>query len=1066
MEQLQINFGYIETKKEYAMKSINCISKISVMIILLGMRIWPLEINRSQDSVQIAIGKSDLSISEIKEGDHAGFSRIRVKGTERCTDPGEPELPGVSVMFSGNEPDVSYNVRDSFVVQDLKIKPSSYPEIISRKKINNKNVRLDEKAYSSGPFPCIPVLKQKLFIHRGVEEWKVEVIPFKYYPEEERLTVYKDISVRFNKGSRKTRRLNSLSTEEMERLSLIITHDDFLEAGDSLGMWHKMQGFETDVVASDSWSVESVDSLISERYSDPNTRPSYVTLIGDLEYIPSQEGVEDGDTYYTDLYYYCMDGEEDYMPEIAGGRIPALSNTEALNIIGKIKDFGLDPPLAASFYSDFLSCSYFQDYDPKDGYADRSFSRTANEVTVYLDSLGYNGKRVFYAEEEVSPQYWNDGTYGFGNPVPDYLEKPGFAWDGSQGDIIEGFNQGKFFVLHYDHGYYDGWKHPAFYKTRFENLDNQGILPFVLSINCYTGEFHSESFAKELLRMESGGALGVIAGSGVTYSGYNDGLIAGLIDAVWPNFEISTPEITDPEISEHEPCYRLGDILVYGYKGIINNWSEYYAQYHCETYHLLGDPTAQFYTAMPREIAADVPEILYAPEHRISLEWIDQDSVKTVVISRENGKILGKTFKTDEDSIVSISEIPSDSDSVMVVLTGRNMRPEVSYVSLRSAVSNDLPELTIKPSGRNMPEGSSLSIEVSASDSDGVVDSVRCYINDTFVSADTEKPFLWDRNSEGWELLDSLDTGEYLLKCIAYDNSGGISSDSLKVNIYEADSIYLAFEGSVEDSFGDNNGSAYGVIQYDEGFMESASYFNGEDSYIKLSCITSWDFTVIFSIEPFVIPDTLTEYGLFDVRNSSKKDGFCVSLKKGKLIVEIKGTDSLIYKDTDMADSTWYNMALTREANTGFTELFVEGIRVDAGSITQGALDTPDSMYISSFAGDSGYYTGGMDNVYIFNRALSVNEIQRYIPETENRSAIKEHEDKISVEFTGSMINLKNITHDVEVKLYDIKGRRVLKKRLSSGDNTVDLRGFAEGIYLMRFKKGQEELDCIRFYIH
>ena len=84
--------------------------------------------------------------------------------------------------------------------------------------------------------------------------------------------------------------------------------------------------------------------------------------------------------------------------------------------------------------------NYYEDYDG-DTYADRRFSLTSENIFDYMStSQGYAVNRVYVTGSNDDPQFWNNGYYAGGEPLPSYLLKPGFSWDGDANDIITEIN--------------------------------------------------------------------------------------------------------------------------------------------------------------------------------------------------------------------------------------------------------------------------------------------------------------------------------------------------------------------------------------------------------------------------------------------------------------------------------------------------------------------------------------------------------------------------------------------------------------------------------------------------
>ena len=121
----------------------------------------------------------------------------------------------------------------------------------------------------------------------------------------------------------------------------------------------------------------------------------------------------------------------------------------------------------------------FQD-DDNDGQENRTFIQFAETVRNGLVARGVAVDRIYDDCPTANPLKFNDGT-----DLPAALQKPTFAWDGDGADVTAAWNEGRFLMIHRDHGWSDGWGHPGFTTTDVQALQRNGnLLPVVMSINC------------------------------------------------------------------------------------------------------------------------------------------------------------------------------------------------------------------------------------------------------------------------------------------------------------------------------------------------------------------------------------------------------------------------------------------------------------------------------------------------------------------------------------------------------------------------------------------------------
>lgn len=401
---------------------------------------------------------------------------------------------------------------------------------------------------------------------------------------------------------------------------LIISVDKYAEAVDRFAEWKELLGFRVHKVLKGSWNSDAVKAEVEKAYAE-NPALYYLLIVGDHDDVPGQymeHHADDGDfsVHYTDLYYGCMDGEDDETPDIYRGRLSVSSPEEAATVVDKIIGYEKRPPTDAGFYERGVNCADYLDNDNgvADDYEDRRYVQTAEEIRAYMLGQGKDVERVYSTNYEITPKYWNRNYFSFGEPIPEDMLKPAFAWDGNEGDIRRAINGGVFYVLHRDHGLVDCWENPYFSVKHVDMLQNGDLLPVVFCVNCDNGAFQADCLAERFLRKQGGGAVAVIAASDISYSGYNDALACGLFDAIWPEpgLRPKFPGVNSLGGETPAPTYELGQILDQAQVRVSETFgspdpsvsSNEKNDSFCrivtkEIYHCFGDPSLQIRTEMP-----------------------------------------------------------------------------------------------------------------------------------------------------------------------------------------------------------------------------------------------------------------------------------------------------------------------------------------------------------------------------------------------------------------------------------------------------------------------------------
>ncbi|MEA3495403.1 MAG: C25 family cysteine peptidase, partial [Bacteroidota bacterium] len=474
---------------------------------------------------------------------------------------------------------------------------------------------------------------------------------------------------------------------------IIITHSAYQSAADTLAKWKRKMGYSVEVVSRSSWSATQVKDSIHSRYSNWTPKPDYFVIIGDHTgsyAVPGETHTSpNNNSFASDLYYACMNGSGDYVPDMARGRISVSSPSQALSVVQKIINYERYPVSDTNFYQNGLNCAQFQDNNTDD-YADRRFAHTSEEIRDYIINRGYNVQRIYYASSSVTPKYYNNGYYSNGQSIPSVLLKSnGYSWNGSSSAITTSINAGKFYVFHRDHGYAggSGWAHPYYTTSSMNSLSNGRKLPVVFSINCHTGEYQlSECFAEKFLRMTNKGAVGVFAASYYSYSGFNDGLSEGFIDAIWsnpglvPNF--GSGGVSNPSLNNHSDIYTMGDVLNQGLIRMVQTWSgsSTYHKYQHELFHYFGEPAMKIWTSTPTSITATHVDTITPSTSSFAISNCSATSAIATLVKGDS--LVGKVQLSNGSGSISFSSLANGTNLVLTI-TEHNKIPYFDTIRVR-----------------------------------------------------------------------------------------------------------------------------------------------------------------------------------------------------------------------------------------------------------------------------------------------------------------------------------------------------------------------------------------------
>lgn len=416
---------------------------------------------------------------------------------------------------------------------------------------------------------------------------------------------------------------------------LILSTPEFEEAVRRLADWKRTLGFGVHTRLRGDWTPERIKSAVKEVY---RSAPSlyYLLIVGDHDDVPAEDmartivnnkGYAFDYRYVTDYYYGCVDGEGDVLADLYRGRLPVSTAMEAVTVVDKIIRYERNPVRDAAFYDMGLHCAYFEDCfpdgtdGPGDGIEDKRFTLTSEEVRNYMLSKGKTVNRVYFAydynysetDNYPPPTFWNKGEFAWGDSIPVELQRPYFAWDGDSADIVRYIDEGAFYVLYRGHGTDSTWVQPHFTGDNILSLANGDRLPVVFSINCETGSFQEDDcFAEVFLRKKGGGAVAVYAATEKSWPGYNDAMVIGMFDAIWPDPGVDSKlynflgMTTSP--SRLRETTRLGEILDQGLRRMEETWGQSWkgnsisTQFTREIFHCFGDPACAYIPILLRNL--------------------------------------------------------------------------------------------------------------------------------------------------------------------------------------------------------------------------------------------------------------------------------------------------------------------------------------------------------------------------------------------------------------------------------------------------------------------------------
>jgi hypothetical protein len=492
--------------------------------------------------------------------------------------------------------------------------------------------QLNRRAYSrDSRFPAKAVDVDSLGRMRDLNLGTLQVAAAQYNPDSKRLSIIKsvDVTIRFAGGAHRfSGNLSSPWEQGQRRLAagllnsgaislirdrlfpftcgeemLVITSPATLSEANIFASARNAAGIRTRVFQTGDGPgfigtrPKDIQTFIRSHVNNAGCiRPGYVAILGDDEFVPTWPGINGIES---DLEYSLANGADE-MPDVAVGRITGDDVTDVATAISKIIGYENSPPGGAWLQRATIAAE-FQDDEAPDQLEDRTFIRFAEVLRNGLRAPGVGTDRVYatYPPGAVDPIGFRDGE-----PLPPELRKPGFAWDGNTADIAEDWNEGRFMMVHRDHGWPGGWDNPRFSSFDVAATTNGAELPVVLSINCSSGAFQDDdnSFVGAALANPNGGAVGAFGDTEISPTDHNTQLAWGFADALIPRV------LPSEGPAERQ---RVGDALMHGKARLASIWppsgpgitgGDGGTRNELYLWHWFGDPTMQMWGGEPVKI--------------------------------------------------------------------------------------------------------------------------------------------------------------------------------------------------------------------------------------------------------------------------------------------------------------------------------------------------------------------------------------------------------------------------------------------------------------------------------
>lgn len=400
-------------------------------------------------------------------------------GNSTCTEKkGWPEIPFASytINIGDGKPTVSIeytHFRDTVLSSPLL---PSRGTIFRNENPDQLPYSIDSESLTDNFFPEKIFNTEDPFVFGNKRQANIRIFPFQYNGATRTLRIYDSISIKVETNITRTQSLASYDYGDI----LVLAPEKYDSAIAPYITWKREMGFNVNLIHCDS--AENVSSKIAQAYvQNPNIL--YVQIVGNWNDIRSNTlGSETCYDCPTDPALGCVAGNDDY-PDIAIGRF-SCSNEEELSVqIQKCINYEKNPNNNRDWREKFIGIG-------------------SNEGPGDDDELDYQHVMKIY-DSKLSEFTYNTHSqhYDAGTNVSSNL-------------LSSSIDLGASSIAYCGHGSGSYWLTGGYGSASVTSSSNGDKLPFVVSVACRNGAFHSsDCFAEKWLNARHGGAVATLMSS-------------------------------------------------------------------------------------------------------------------------------------------------------------------------------------------------------------------------------------------------------------------------------------------------------------------------------------------------------------------------------------------------------------------------------------------------------------------------------------------------------------------------------------------------------------------------
>lgn len=418
---------------------------------------------------------------------------------------------------------------------------------------------------------------------------------------------------------------------------IVIAYDDFIETTSPYVNWKRQKGIPTEIypVSEIGNSPADIKDFILNAYNSPEGL-TFVQLVGDAAQVPTFDWNGGG----ADPLYALLEGDDDY-PDIFVGRFSAETTSQ------------LETQIERSIY-------YERDISEGD-WLHKSTGIASN------DAGGTDIQHLNMIRDKLL-------DYNFSHV--DQIYDPG----AQATHVTQAVNEGRSLVNYTGHGSSSSWVTSNFGISHVNSLENDYLLPFIISVACVNGNFTNMTcFAEAWLRAtnnQTGAPTGAIS------------MYASSVNQSWYPPMDAQDEAMDLLIAEDNTT--VGGLYYNGSCRMIDMWGPQGAS-EFKNWIIFGDSSLQVRSSIPEPITASYLPILFIGMEEYT---VATNSNALVSLIDDDYNIIGSGY-ADASGVATLNLIdpPTEPTELTLTISGYNM---ITYISTVEVTTSDDPYIVLQ----------------------------------------------------------------------------------------------------------------------------------------------------------------------------------------------------------------------------------------------------------------------------------------------------------------------------------------------------------------------------------